>query len=99
MNKAVWDALVDLVKDTQVIHMTGEPAYADALKVREKLPTGWRSRYKPYPFLRSEMTDALVASDMLVGRAGSSTLAEASAPDRIARLPGFLPGDCIGVGR
>jgi UDP-N-acetylglucosamine--N-acetylmuramyl-(pentapeptide) pyrophosphoryl-undecaprenol N-acetylglucosamine transferase len=79
MNRAVWDALLDLVKNTQIIHMTGEPAYADALKAREKLPTGWRSRYKPYPFLRSEMTDALVASDMLVGRAGSSTLAEASA--------------------
>lgn len=79
MNRAVWDALLDLVKNTQIIHMTGEPAYADALKAREKLPTGWRSRYKAYPFLRSEMTDALVASDMLVGRAGSSTLAEASA--------------------
>ena len=79
MNRAVWDSLLDLVKDTQVIHMTGEPAYAEALKAREKLPTGWRNRYKPFPFLRSEMTDALIASDMLVGRAGSSTLAEASA--------------------
>jgi UDP-N-acetylglucosamine--N-acetylmuramyl-(pentapeptide) pyrophosphoryl-undecaprenol N-acetylglucosamine transferase len=79
LNRAVWDALLDLVKETQLIHMTGEPAYAEALKAREKLPTGWRNRYKPYPFLRAEMTDALVASDMLVGRAGSSTLAEASA--------------------
>ena len=42
-------------------------------------PAGSRGRYKPYPFLRDEMTDALVAADLLVGRAGSSTLAEASA--------------------
>jgi UDP-N-acetylglucosamine--N-acetylmuramyl-(pentapeptide) pyrophosphoryl-undecaprenol N-acetylglucosamine transferase len=59
--------------------MTGEPAYADALKARETLDSDMRSRYKPFPFLRSEMTDALAASDLLVGRAGSSTLAEASA--------------------
>jgi UDP-N-acetylglucosamine--N-acetylmuramyl-(pentapeptide) pyrophosphoryl-undecaprenol N-acetylglucosamine transferase len=59
--------------------MTGEPAYAEALKVREALPAERRGRYKPYPFLRAEMTDALVAADLLIGRAGSSTLAEASA--------------------
>ncbi len=79
MNRAVWNALQDLVRDVSVIHMTGQPAYAEALKVRETLATGSRSRYKPFLFLRNEMTDALVASDMLVGRAGSSTLAEASA--------------------
>ena len=79
LNRAVWGALLRIVETTTVIHMTGEPAYADALKAREQLPTGWRGRYKPFPFLRTEMTDALVASDMLVGRAGSSTLAEASA--------------------
>jgi len=79
LNRAVWTALLRIVESTTVIHMTGQPAYADALKAREALPTGWRGRYKPFPFLRAEMTDALIASDMLIGRAGSSTLAEASA--------------------
>ena len=79
LNRAVWDALPTLVKDASVIHMTGEPAYGDALRAREALPVEQRGRYKPYPFLRAEMTDALVAADLLVGRAGSSTLAEASA--------------------
>ncbi len=79
LNRAVWNALLEIVPRTTVIHMTGQPAYSDALKVRESLPTGWRGRYKPFPFLRAEMTDALVASDLLIGRAGSSTLAEASA--------------------
>jgi UDP-N-acetylglucosamine--N-acetylmuramyl-(pentapeptide) pyrophosphoryl-undecaprenol N-acetylglucosamine transferase len=59
--------------------MTGEGGYADALKRRETLPPERRGRYKPYAFLRAEMTDALLAADLLVGRAGSSTLAEASA--------------------
>jgi len=79
LNRAVWTALLRIVESTTVIHMTGQPAYADALKAREALPTGWRGRYKPFPFLRAEMTDALIASDMLIGRAGSSTRAEASA--------------------
>jgi len=79
LNRAVWDALPTLVDRVSVIHMTGEPAYAEALKAREALPAERRGRYKPFPFLRAEMTDALVASDMLVGRAGSSTLAEACA--------------------
>ena len=38
-----------------------------------------RDRYRPYPFLRDEMLAALVAADLVVGRAGSSTLAEATA--------------------
>lgn len=79
LNRAVWGALPTLVRDATVIHMTGEPAYADALKAREALQPAERGRYKPYPFLRAEMTDALLAADLLVGRAGSSTLAEASA--------------------
>lgn len=79
LNRAVAEALPKLVEGAYVLHMTGETGYGDALKRREKLPTELRSRYRPYAFLRAEMTDALLASDLLVGRAGSSTLAEASA--------------------
>ena len=79
LNRAVADALPDLVERAAVIHLTGEPAYADALRRRETLPAEQRDRYRPHPFLRAEMADALVACDLLVGRAGSSTLAEASA--------------------
>jgi UDP-N-acetylglucosamine--N-acetylmuramyl-(pentapeptide) pyrophosphoryl-undecaprenol N-acetylglucosamine transferase len=79
LNRAVSDALTGLVEDTTVVHLTGEPAYADALKRRAALPAERQARYRPFPFLRSEMADALMASDLLVGRAGSSTLAEATA--------------------
>ena len=79
LNRAVAEALPQIVESATVLHMTGEAGYAAALKRREKLPAQQRARYKPYAFLRSEMTDALLAADLLVGRAGSSTLAEASA--------------------
>jgi len=79
LNRAVAEALPELLQRSYVIHLTGEPAYAEALKRREALPAEQRDRYRPYAFLRAEMSDALLAADLLVGRAGSSTLAEASA--------------------
>ena len=44
-----------------------------------RCPRAARAGTGPIPFLRDEMADALVAADLLVGRAGSSTLAEAAA--------------------
>ncbi len=78
-NAAVADALPRLVARVHVIHVTGDAGYAEALAGREALPAELRERYRPYPFLREEMASALVASDLIVGRAGSSTLAEATA--------------------
>ena len=78
-NAAVAAALPRLVERVTVVHVTGESAYAAALTEREKLPADARGRYRPYPFLRDDMLAALVATDLVVGRAGSSTLAEVAA--------------------
>ena len=78
-NAAVAEALPGLVDRVHVIHVTGEEGYAAALVGREKLPEALRARYRPHPFLRDEMLPALAAADLVVGRAGSSTLAEVTA--------------------
>jgi UDP-N-acetylglucosamine--N-acetylmuramyl-(pentapeptide) pyrophosphoryl-undecaprenol N-acetylglucosamine transferase len=78
-NAAVAEALPRLVERVTVIHVTGEDGYPRALAGREALPESVRRRYRPYPFLREEMLSALAAADLIVGRAGSSTLAEATA--------------------
>ncbi len=78
-NEAVIGALADLVERLVVIHVAGEAGMIDAEAARQKLPEGRRDRYRPAAFLGDEMADALVAADLLVGRAGSSTLAEATA--------------------
>jgi UDP-N-acetylglucosamine--N-acetylmuramyl-(pentapeptide) pyrophosphoryl-undecaprenol N-acetylglucosamine transferase len=78
-NAAVADALPRLVERVAVIHLTGDDGYARALADREALPEERRDRYHPFPFLRDEMLAALAAADLVVGRAGSSTLAEVTA--------------------
>lgn len=78
-NAAVAGALTRLVERVHLVHVTGEGGYGEALARREALPAELRPRYRPYPFLREEMLPALAAADLVVGRAGSSTLAEATA--------------------
>jgi UDP-N-acetylglucosamine--N-acetylmuramyl-(pentapeptide) pyrophosphoryl-undecaprenol N-acetylglucosamine transferase len=78
-NSAVALALPRLVERCCVIQVTGEAGIEEALDVREHLPETLRDRYRPAAFLGEEMTAALLAADLLVGRAGSSTMAEASA--------------------
>jgi UDP-N-acetylglucosamine--N-acetylmuramyl-(pentapeptide) pyrophosphoryl-undecaprenol N-acetylglucosamine transferase len=79
LNAAVAEALPRVVERGHVIHVTGDEGYAEALASRERLPAELRSRYRPFPFLRDDMLAALVAADLVVGRAGSSTLAEVTA--------------------
>lgn len=79
INDAVLAALPRLVERVRVVHVTGEGGYAEAVAAREALPEELRDRYRPFPFLHDDMTAALAAADLAVGRAGASTLAEAAA--------------------
>ena len=78
-NAAVSGAVERLVEKIHVLHVTGDAGYAGALADRERLPAALRERYRPHPFLRDDILGALGAADLVVGRAGSSTLAEVTA--------------------
>jgi UDP-N-acetylglucosamine--N-acetylmuramyl-(pentapeptide) pyrophosphoryl-undecaprenol N-acetylglucosamine transferase len=78
-DRAVESALGRIVERVVLLHVTGNDGYAEALRRRDALPEGVQERYRPYRFLRDEMADALAAADLVVGRAGSSTLAEVTA--------------------
>jgi UDP-N-acetylglucosamine--N-acetylmuramyl-(pentapeptide) pyrophosphoryl-undecaprenol N-acetylglucosamine transferase len=78
-NSAVAEALPRLVERVHLIHVTGDDGYGPALAAREALPAELRPSYRPEPFLRDEMLSVLAAADLVVGRAGSSTLAEVTA--------------------
>jgi UDP-N-acetylglucosamine--N-acetylmuramyl-(pentapeptide) pyrophosphoryl-undecaprenol N-acetylglucosamine transferase len=79
INDAVAGALPRLVERVRVVHVTGDDGYGPALAARAALPEAVRDRYRPFAFLHGDMTAALEAADLAVGRAGSSTLAEAAA--------------------
>ena len=78
-NSAVAEALPRLVERARIIHVTGDAGYDEAIAARDALPAELRDRYRPERFLDDEMTLALAAADQVVGRAGSSTLAEVAA--------------------
>jgi UDP-N-acetylglucosamine--N-acetylmuramyl-(pentapeptide) pyrophosphoryl-undecaprenol N-acetylglucosamine transferase len=79
LNAAVTAALPRLLADWHVLHLAGEAGMADAGAARQALPRELRPRYAAEPFLSDRMADALVAADLVVGRAGSSTCAELTA--------------------
>ena len=79
LSSATRDALPRLVADWHVLHLCGEAGMAEASAARQALPEALRTRYAPEPFLTDRMADALVAADLVVGRAGSSTCAELAA--------------------
>ncbi len=79
LNGATVGALPRLLPDWHVLHLCGEAGMAEANASREALPDGVRSRYAPEPYLTGRMADALIAADVVVGRAGSSTCAELAA--------------------
>ncbi|HEY6608085.1 MAG TPA: UDP-N-acetylglucosamine--N-acetylmuramyl-(pentapeptide) pyrophosphoryl-undecaprenol N-acetylglucosamine transferase [Candidatus Limnocylindria bacterium] len=79
LNAATFGALPRLLADWHVLHVAGENSMAQAGAARQALPDGLRARYIAEPFLTDRMADALVAADLVVGRAGSSTCAELAA--------------------
>jgi UDP-N-acetylglucosamine--N-acetylmuramyl-(pentapeptide) pyrophosphoryl-undecaprenol N-acetylglucosamine transferase len=81
-DEAVAAALPGLLAWGTVMHVTGAAGLGAAEVRRDGLPVAERPRYRPYGFLGTEMTDALAAADIIVGRAGSSTLAEVTALGR-----------------
>jgi UDP-N-acetylglucosamine--N-acetylmuramyl-(pentapeptide) pyrophosphoryl-undecaprenol N-acetylglucosamine transferase len=79
LNEAVSASVADLVERCSVIHITGAGGLAAAEADRDALPADRRARYHPVDFLPAGMATALAAADLVVGRAGSSTLAETAA--------------------
>jgi UDP-N-acetylglucosamine--N-acetylmuramyl-(pentapeptide) pyrophosphoryl-undecaprenol N-acetylglucosamine transferase len=79
LNSALTASLEQVVADWRVLHLAGEGGMATALAARAGLPEATRHRYQPEPFLTDRMGEALVAADLVLGRAGSSTCAEVAA--------------------
>jgi UDP-N-acetylglucosamine--N-acetylmuramyl-(pentapeptide) pyrophosphoryl-undecaprenol N-acetylglucosamine transferase len=75
INKAIMDNLRDLLAKFEVIHISGDLNWPLVRHNREQLPMDLAARYHALPYLH-EMGAALAAADLVVSRAGASTLGE-----------------------
>lgn len=76
INLAVLDVLNDLLDEFQVIHISGELDWETVEARRGQLSEAKRVHYHAFPYLHEEMALAFAASDLVVCRAGASTLGE-----------------------
>lgn len=76
INQAVHASLGSLLKDMHVIHISGRDHWDDAQKAHNALDPALVKRYHAYPFLHDDMGAALAAADLVICRAGASTLGE-----------------------
>lgn len=86
INQTLEAILVELLKEIQVIHITGSENWDACKNLKSSLPGSMRSDYHPYAFLGEQMGAALASADLAVCRAGASTLGELP----YFRLPAIL---------
>jgi UDP-N-acetylglucosamine--N-acetylmuramyl-(pentapeptide) pyrophosphoryl-undecaprenol N-acetylglucosamine transferase len=76
VNEALFGGLDRLARRAVVLHHTGPAHLAHAQARRENLPEADRGSYVPRGFFKEDMGAALAAADVVVARAGSSSIAE-----------------------
>ncbi len=80
VNVAVADALPSLLEwpDLAIMHQTGARDIDSMQSIKAALPAPVSSRYEPFAFA-NDMADRIRAADLVISRAGASTLSEVSA--------------------
>jgi undecaprenyldiphospho-muramoylpentapeptide beta-N-acetylglucosaminyltransferase len=76
INQALFASLGSLLKNMHVIHISGKDHWDDAQKAKVTQDPVLLNKYHVYPFLYDDMGAAFSAADLVVCRAGASTLGE-----------------------
>jgi UDP-N-acetylglucosamine--N-acetylmuramyl-(pentapeptide) pyrophosphoryl-undecaprenol N-acetylglucosamine transferase len=76
INMALLGFLPELLERAQVIHISGALDWPAVEEARNNLPENLAQNYRAFPYLHEEMGAALAAADLVVSRAGASTLGE-----------------------
>lgn len=75
LNRAILTVLPRLLRDVQVVHLTGKLDWNDVQAAKAMLDDETAEHYHPFPYLH-EMGAALASADLVISRAGASTLGE-----------------------
>ena len=80
INRAVLAVLPELLIQMQVVHITGHLDWPEAEIARNTIAQGTKAHllqhYRAFPYLHEEMGAALSAADIVLSRAGASSLGE-----------------------
>jgi UDP-N-acetylglucosamine--N-acetylmuramyl-(pentapeptide) pyrophosphoryl-undecaprenol N-acetylglucosamine transferase len=75
INRALLAVLPELLQEMQIIHISGQLDWAEVEAAQKQLPAEQAKNYHAYSYLH-EMGAALAAADLVISRAGASTLGE-----------------------
>jgi UDP-N-acetylglucosamine--N-acetylmuramyl-(pentapeptide) pyrophosphoryl-undecaprenol N-acetylglucosamine transferase len=76
INYALMKILPALLKEMQVVHITGNLDWQDIKEKTAELNEDDSRKYRVYPFLHEKMGAALRSADLVVSRSGASILGE-----------------------
>ncbi len=76
INRAVSAILPQLLTELEVVHITGTLDWDEIQQAAKSLASGQVEHYHTFPYLHEDMGAALAAADLVVSRAGASTLGE-----------------------
>lgn len=82
INQAIRDALPELLKDFQVVHLCGREKVDNLLLTKQG--------YKQFEYVKSEMKDIFAMADIVISRAGANAISEILAlkkPNILIPLP------------
>ena len=89
INMALRADLTRLLPKAHVVHVSGPRDYRSLTADRDRLPGSLRQRYHLHAFIQHGFADMLAAADVVVSRAGATSVAELSAVGTAAML---IPG-------
>lgn len=76
INELIFSSLATLLKEVQLIHLTGKRDRDKAEEQRARLPRRLAQRYQVYDFVTDELAEFLTVADVVVSRASANALAE-----------------------
>ena len=76
LNRALLACLGDVLNLAQVVHVSGTLDWSEAELAHSSLSPEQAAGYHPFPYLHEKMGAALASANLVLSRAGASTLGE-----------------------
>ncbi len=78
INKIILKMIPKIIKNINIVHITGKSKAEAAFLLRRKLPKEDQKNYEIFEFIDNDLAKIMMQSDLILSRAGANTLAEIS---------------------